>query len=89
MMVSLCARTIDAAVPLAEVKNGSEIGYAACEYNQGVSARFSPADVSIAYEIGTEHPLVIDGAMHTVTAGIDMATSIKLAAGTILEVWYR
>lgn len=94
MMVNRVAATIGAAIPLADAKSNSEIGYAANPYDKHGAARFSPVDVSIAYEGSpggniTEHPLVIDGAMHTVTVGVDMVTATKHAAGTILEVWYR
>lgn len=94
MMVHYVAANIDTAIPLAERKSGSAIGENAYKYDMAGSARFSPVDVSIAYErdsngVIVEHPLVIDGAMHTVTAGIDMATGVKFAAGTIMEVWYR
>ena len=84
------AGSIGAAKPFVEggALSGT-IGGTAAGYNKAGSARFSPTDISIAADGFTDVPLVVDGALHAVTAGIDMATGVKLAAGTILEVWYR
>lgn len=90
--VARVAANISSAKPLAD--GMGVIGQTAYQYDRNGATRFTPANLAIALEhigdgIIAERPMVIDGAMHIVTIGVDLATSIKLGAGTILEVWYR
>lgn len=89
-----CAANIGAAKPMLTAESGAQMGYSAMQHTTSQSARFTPASLAIAYGNiyngeTAENPMVIDGAMHTVTIGVDTANAVKIGAGSFVEVWYR
>lgn len=84
---SRVAANIDAVKPWD--KTTHVIGRGAYGHNAAGAYRFCPAEYAVAIANQKDIPIVVDGAMHTVTVGTDSATTTPLAAGSILEVWYR
>lgn len=70
-------------------KTNHVIGRGALGYGAAGTYRFCPVEYAVAIANQKDIPIVVDGAMHTITAGTDIATHTPFAAGSILEVWYR
>ena len=58
-------------------------------WNTAGAYRFCPVECAFSVTQHATHPMLIDGKLHTITVGTDTVNATPLAAGSIVEVWYR